>query len=166
MLASKGKSSLSDNFLEQIGGRAVLARVHNLLYNKLFDHPWLGAFFVHTTRKTVEDQQTDFWAGLMGGQKVYGGRSPRDAHVHMFLPAEAFAIRNALLGEALVEARVAPDLREKWLALDANFERALVNKSVDECQGRYRTEKVIVAAKPAPGEKAVPELRSVPWVQR
>jgi len=149
MAAVKGKSQLGDNFFEQIGGYTCLRRVHNLLYTKLFTHPWLKGFFTHTKREVVESQQTDFWASLMGGPTMYGGRSPRDAHVHMFMPAEVFAIRHKLLGEALVEAGVAPHLREKWLLLDAGFERAIVNKSPDECHGRYRGESVIIVPKPA-----------------
>jgi len=144
----KGKALLGDSFFEQIGGHSCLRRVHSLLYRKLFAHPWLKGFFVNTKRDVVESQQTDFWASLMGGPSVYGGRYPRDAHVHMFLPAEVFAIRHKLLGEALVEAGVAPHLREKWLALDARFERAIVNKSPDECHGRYRTEAVLIVPRP------------------
>ena len=144
----KGKALLGDSFFEQIGGHSCLRRVHALLYGKLFAHPWLKGFFVNTKRDVVESQQTDFWASLMGGPSVYGGRYPRDAHVHMFLPAEVFAIRHKLLGEALVEAGVARHLREKWLALDANFERAIVNKSPDECHGRYRTEAVLIVPRP------------------
>jgi len=149
MAAVKGKSLLGDNFFGQVGGYTCLRRVHNLLYTKLFTHPWLKGFFAHTKREVVESQQTDFWASLMGGPTMYGGRSPRDAHVHMFMPAEVFAIRHELLGEALVEAGVAPHLREKWLLLDAGFERAIVNKSPDECHGRYRGESVIIVPKPA-----------------
>ncbi|MHA1568720.1 MAG: globin domain-containing protein, partial [Alphaproteobacteria bacterium] len=89
---AKGKTLLGDNFFEQIGGYPRLRRVHNLLYTKLFAHPWLKGFFAHTERSLVESQQTDFWASLMGGPEIYGGRSPRDAHVHMFMPAEVFAI--------------------------------------------------------------------------
>lgn len=151
-LADKGKSMLSDNFFDEIGGYPCLRRVHTLLYTKLFNHPWLKGFFAHTKREVVESQQTDFWASLMGGPKIYGGRSPRDAHVHMFLPGEVFAVRHELLAETLVEAGVAPLLREKWLALDAQFERAIVNKSLDECHGRYRTEAVIIVPRPADGQ--------------
>jgi truncated hemoglobin YjbI len=149
MTTAKGRSLLGDNFFEQIGGYPCLRRVHNILYTKLFCHPWLKGFFAHTKRDVVESQQNDFWASLMGGPAVYGGRSPRDAHVHMFLPAEVFAIRHELLGEALVEAGVAPPLREKWLTLDAGFERAIVNQSPDECHGRYRQEAVIIVPRPA-----------------
>ncbi|MHA1566222.1 MAG: group I truncated hemoglobin [Alphaproteobacteria bacterium] len=148
MSVAKGKALLSDNFFEEIGGYSCLRRVHNILYTKLFTHPWLKGFFLQTKREIVESQQTDFWASLMGGPSIYGGRSPRDAHVHMFRPAEVFAIRHKLLGDALVEAGVAADLREKWLAMDANFERAIVNQSPDECHGRYRTESVIIVPRP------------------
>ncbi len=148
-LVCKEKSLLKDNFFEQIGGYPCLQRVHNLLYRKLFIHPWLKGYFVHTKRTVVESQQTDFWASLMGGPKIYGGRRPRDAHVHMFISSEVFDIRHALLVEALVEAQVAPKLRKKWLTLDAQFERAIVNKSPDECHGRYRGEAVIIVPRPA-----------------
>ena len=147
--AIKGKTALGDNFFEQVGGYLCLRRVHEILYTKMFVHPWLKGFFAHTKRSHVESQQTDFWAGLMGGPEIYGGRRPRDAHVHMFMPAEVFAIRHGLLGDALTEAGVASDLREKWLVLDAGFERALVNKSPDECHGRYRQEAVIIVPRPA-----------------
>jgi len=149
MTAAKGKSLLGDNFFEEVGGRACLARVHNILYTKLFVHPWLKGFFQHTKRDVVESQQTDFWTGLMGGPTIYGGRSPRDAHVHMFMPAEVFDIRHELLEESLTEAGVPAHLRERWLKLDAGFRRAIVNKSPDECHGRYRQEKVIIVPKPA-----------------
>lgn len=149
MTAVKGKSLLSDNFFDQIGGYPCLRRVHNILYTKLFAHPWLKGFFVNTKREIVESQQNDFWASLMGGPSVYGGRSPRDAHVHMFLPAEVFTIRHELLGQALTEAGVPRHLRETWLELDTKFERAIVNKSPDECHGRYRNEEVIIVPRPA-----------------
>ena len=145
---AKGKSQLGDNFFEQIGGFACLERVHNLLYEKLYAHPWLEGFFVRSKLEIVKSQQNDFWAALMGGPSRYGGRSPRDAHVHMFLPAEVFTIRHELLGEALVEADVPEDLREIWLDMDSNFEKAVVNKSPDECHGRYKNEEVIIVPRP------------------
>lgn len=148
LVQAKGKSQLGANFFDEIGGFPCLTRVHGILYGKLFADPWLKGFFVRSEREIVESQQNRFWAGLMDGPKRYGGRSPRDAHVHMFLPAEAFARRHELLGEALREAGVPAHLREKWLALDAGFERAIVNKSADECHGRYRLEEVIIVPRP------------------
>jgi hemoglobin len=125
MSQAKGKSRLGDNFFDEIGGYPCLKRVHELLYDKLCAHPWLSGFFVKSKLEIVKSQQTDFWAGLMGGPSRFVGRTPRDAHVHMFLPAEVFAIRHALLGEAIREAGVP-----------------------DECHGRYRNEEIILVPRP------------------
>ena len=145
---AKGKALLGDSFFDEIGGYPCLKRVHELLYDKLYAHPWLKGFFIGSKHEIVKSQQTDFWARLMGGPSRFGGRTPRDAHVHMFLPAEVFAIRHALLEDAIREAGVPADLREKWLAMDSNFEKAIVNKSPDECHGRYRSEEVIIVPRP------------------
>lgn len=145
----KGKSGLGEGFFDDIGGLPTLRRVHRQLYDKLFVHPWLGQFFVQSKRELVENQQTDFWAGLMGGPKLYGGRSPRSAHSHLFLPAEVFRVRHQILEETLIEAGIPEGHREKWLAMDSSFERAIVKTSPDECRGRYPWEDVIVAEKPA-----------------
>lgn len=152
MTDTKGKSALGSNFFDEIGGYACLSRVHNILYNKLFVHPWLKGYFAHTKREIIESQQNDFWAGLMGAPKVYGGRSPAHAHVHMFIPAQAFAVRHAVLGEALIEAGVPEELQAKWLSLDSGFERAIVNQSPQECHGRYASDPIIIV--PQPGKKA------------
>lgn len=151
--ATKGKSRIGGCFLDEIGGRDTVARVHDLLYNKLFAHPWLKGYFIRSDRKIVQSQQDDFWVGLFGGPKIYGGRSPRDAHVHMFIPADAYAIRHQILREAIDEAGVSPMFRDQWLALDAGFERAIVKTSPSQCHGRFVTESVIVPERP-PGFEA------------
>ena len=115
------------------------------------DSDEIGPYFDNIDMRQQIDHQTKFIASLMGGPTMYGGRSPRDAHVHMFLPAEVFEIRHGLLVESLEEAGVPPRLREKWLALDAKFKNAIVNKSPDECHGRYRGESVIIVPRPAEG---------------
>ena len=33
----------------------------------------------------IEKKQTDFMSGVFGGPSVYAGKSPRDAHVHIFI---------------------------------------------------------------------------------
>lgn len=151
----KGRSLIGASFLEEIGGRPTVERVHDLLYSKLFAHPWLKGYFLHSTRSIVQSQQDDFWTGLFGGPKIYGGRSPRDAHIHMYIPADAYAIRHELLGEAIDEAGVAPLFRDQWLALDDGFANAIVSKSRADVKGRFKTDPVIIPERP-PGFE-VPE---------
>jgi truncated hemoglobin YjbI len=139
----------SEDYFNELGGRACFERVHKILYDKLLSHPWLKGFFVGKTRAHLEGQQTDFMSGLLGGPRIYGGRSPRDGHCHLFVTKEIFQIRHRLLEESLIEANVPEHLREPWLKLDTGFEAALVKQSPDECKGRYRTEPVIVVPKPS-----------------
>ena len=145
----KGRSLIGASFLEEIGGRRTVERVHDLLYSKLFRHPWLSEYFVNSTRSILQSQQDDFWTSLMGGPKIYGGRSPRDAHEHMFIPADAYAIRHKMLGEAIEEAGVPALFRDQWMALDDGFERAVVKTSADQVRPRFKTDTVIIPPRPS-----------------
>lgn len=133
---------------DRLGGRACLERVHARLYDKLFGHPVLGAFFAGKNRAHQESQQTDFMAARFGGPRLYGGRFPGGAHQHMFITAAHFALRQSLLAEALDECKVPPDLRDRWLAIDAEFGKQIVKASIAECKPRYKTEAFLVAPDP------------------
>ncbi len=139
---------MGDEYFNKLGDRACFERVHKIFYGKPLSHPWLKDFFVGNNRDHLESQQTDFMSGSLGGSRIFGGRTPRDAHCHLFVTKEIFQIRHQLFGEYMAEAGVPLPLRERWLKLDAGFENALVKETVDECKGRYRTEPVIVVPKP------------------
>lgn len=136
-------------FLDDIGGKERVAEVHTILYDKLLSHPWLKGFFTGFERWHLEDQQTDFMADLFGGTPCYQGRHPMYGHQHIFITEEVFMIRHALLGEALAAAKVSEDHKEHWLNLDLGMKAAIVKGSVDECEGRYKMEKVLVVLKPS-----------------
>lgn len=136
-------------FYDEIGGVACIERVHKILYDKLLSHPWLKGFFVGFERWHLEIQQTDFMADLFGREpKYYAGRAPMYGHQHIFITEEIFMIRHNLLAESITAAKVPDDLKERWLRYDLGMKPALVKSSVDECEGRYRTEEVIVVPKP------------------
>ena len=141
---------MAAEFFDEIGGKACIARVHKIFYDKLLSHPWLKDFFVGVKRSHLEDQQTDFMADLFGNSpKCYEGRFPMNAHQHLFITEEVFMIRHDLLAESLSEAGISDDHKARWLSYDMGMKGALVKNSADECEGRYRTEKVIVVPKPA-----------------
>ncbi len=136
-------------FFEEIGGMACLERVHKILYGKLLSHPWLKEFFAGFDRWHLEVQQNEFMADLFGrSPKNYAGRAPMYGHQHMFITEEIFMIRHNLLAESITEAKVPEDQKERWLQFDMGMKPALVKNSADECEGRYRSEKVIVVPKP------------------
>ncbi len=131
---------------DRLGGRECLARVHKRLYDKLFAHPVLGAFFVGIEQHYQENQQSDFMTGEFGGPTDrYRGRLPDGAHPHLFITDEQFELRQNILAETLDECGVAPELRDRWLAIDRSFKSHLVKKTVDECAKRYGTDQIIVA---------------------
>ena len=136
-------------FIDEIGGKDCIKQVHKNLYDKLLTHPWLKGFFVGIERWVLEDQQTDFMFDLFGGDpKVFCGRLPMRGHQHLFITEEVFMIRHELLAEAITEAKVPDDLKQRWLTYDMGMKAAVVKETVDDCEGRYRTEKVIVVPKP------------------
>ena len=139
---------MAATLFDELGGMAGIAQVHTIFYDKLLSHPWLKDFFVGVPRSHLEGQQTEFMAGLFGGPKIYGGRPPQSAHVHMYITEEVFFPRHILLEEALDEANVRADLKDQWLDHDMGMKRALVKNSLAECEGRYKNEPVIVVEKP------------------
>jgi hemoglobin len=136
-----GPASLYD----QLGGEACLARVHRRLYDKIFNHPALKAFFDGKDRDHQETQQTDFMASKFGGPNLYRGRLPDGAHQHMYITDAHFELRHALLAETLDECGVAPDLRDRWLAIDHSFKSIIVKNSLSDCTKRYNTDTIIIA---------------------
>ena len=127
---------------------SCLEQVHEIFYDKLLNHPWLKGFFEGVPRSHLEAQQSEFMSGVFGGPKIYGGRAPKAAHVHMFIAEEVFLTRHELLEQSLTEAGIRPDLKERWLTCDMNMKKLLVKNSVSECEGRYKTEAIIVVEKP------------------
>ena len=132
---------------EQLGGHPTIERVHAFFYDKVYAHPWLRLFFADIDRKTIEAQQTDFMAQAMGGPARYCGKFPIPAHKHMFITAELFETRHVLLEESLREAGVPEALAAQWLKMDAAFKARLVKQSPSECQGRFKTDPIIVIPK-------------------
>ena len=139
---------MAENLFHELGGMPAVQKVHRIFYDKLLSHPWLKEFFKGVPRPHLESQQSEFMSGLFGGPQIYGGRPPLTAHVHMFITEEIFLIRHELLAQSLTEAKVRPDLRERWLKHDMGMKRALVKNSVAECEGRYKSEPIIVVEKP------------------
>ncbi len=136
-------------FIHEIGGLPTLECVHGILYDKLLNHPWLKGFFVGMERWHLEEQQTDFMADLFGIEpKRYSGRLPMNAHQHLFITEEVFMIRHELLAEALSQAGISEEHKQRWLRFDLGMMGAIVKETIDECEGRYKTEKILTVPKP------------------
>lgn len=140
---------MADAFLDKIGGRPCIERVHKILYDKLLSHRWLKDFFVGMERWHLEEQQTEFMSDLFGGRpKIYQGRLPMRAHQHLFITEEVFMIRHKLLEDSLNQAKVPKDIIEQWLIYDMGMKAAIVKDTVEDCEGRFASEEVLVVPKP------------------
>jgi hemoglobin len=120
------------SLFESVGGLPALQKVHRIFYDKVYAHPWLGRFFAGHSQSAIEDRQTNFMAGKMGGDVVYRGKDIKVAHETMYITEELFEIRRALLDESIREAGIADDARERWLKIDSAFMKSVVKDSLEK----------------------------------
>jgi len=139
---------------DRIGGRSTLENVHQRFYDKIYAHAWIGQFFQGIDQKHIESQQTDFIAMLFGGPKSYSGRMPVDAHEHIMIDDEIFALRTELLLESLTESGIGPAEIEDWLRIDGAFKKVLIKKSISECKKRYFSDTILDVPNPSKNKQA------------
>ncbi len=132
----------------QIGGRAVLQKVHKIFYDKVYAHPWLILYFKDIKQEDIERQSTDFMTSNMGGGKIYSGQLPVNAHKHLFIPKELFEIRHGLLQDSIREGGLSQDMMERWLRIDRAFEKSTVKLDPSQCQKRFFTDEILNFPKP------------------
>jgi len=141
------------DLFEKVGGREGILKIAKKFYDKVYVHPWLKLYFQAIPQEHIENQQTDFMSGSLGGPKVYMGRFPVPAHEHMYITEELFELRNRLLLESLQETRTAPEVIEAWLKIDHAFKKRLIKTSLSECKKRYFTDEILDFKNPAMATK-------------
>ena len=139
---------------DRVGGRVTLEAVHKRFYDKIYAHNWIGQFFKGIDQKHIESQQTDFIAMLFGGPKAYSGRMPIDAHEHIMIDDELFALRTELLVQSLKESGIGPVETEDWLRIDGAFKKVLIKKSLSECKKRYFSDAILDFSNPSKNSRA------------
>lgn len=141
--------AIDKTLFDRIGGMDTLKKVHKIFYDKLFAHRWLRQFFVEHPQEIFENQQTTFMSGLMGGPKVYAGKTPKMAHQHILITDEMFELRSEILSQSIKEAGLSDDLREEWLEADRTLKQAIVKTSVSECRKMFDTQPIYDIPKPS-----------------
>jgi hemoglobin len=120
-----------------------IAKVNKAFYDRVYKDPWLGQVFESVSQEHIESQQTDFMLGALGGPKRYSGRTPADAHPHIFVNEEMWQQRERFLKEAFVETNFPEELRAKWIKIDEAFKAAIIKKDYADCKKRYTTDEII-----------------------
>lgn len=134
---------------EDIGGDAVIYRVHQRLYDALFDEPWLEKFFYGKSKAALIDKQSKFMIAAFNGPNDYTGDTPAFVHMHMFITEEMLDVRNTLLRNAILAEGLSASIADRWLKVDQSFWSAIVKKSVDECVLKCVGQLPVVAIKPS-----------------
>lgn len=121
----------------------LVQAINKKFYDLIYADPWLKTMFEVVAQEVIEVQQTDFMVGALGGPIRYCGRSPKDAHPHLYVTEEIWQRREAHLISAFEALNVDPNFSERWLKIDKAFKKAIVKNSVDECTKRFFTDEII-----------------------
>lgn len=138
---------------EKIGGRDTLIRISKRFYDKIYKHPWLSLYFKNTKQSIIEAQQVDFMTGALGGPKIYGGRTPVDAHTHLNITNELYELRKQLLTDTLKEENAPSELIDRWFKIEDAFKNHIIKKDISECTKRWVSDEILDFSKQDPIRK-------------
>jgi len=126
----------------------LIFKINQAFYDKIYKDAWLGEVFAIIEQKIIESQQTDFIVGAMGGPMKYCGRNPKDAHPHMVITEQMWALRETYLREAFKETNCPPEISERWLKIDESFKSHIIQPDSEKCKKRYATDQIINVPNP------------------
>jgi len=133
---------------EAMGGVKMLEMISKLLYDKIYEDPWLKLYFAEIPQEHIERQQVAFMQAALGGPNLYCGQTPPQAHKHMNITDELYAARQIHLDLAFKGSGASPTLVEKWQRIDDAFFNRIVKNSPEECEKRYKTDKILDFPRP------------------
>lgn len=97
------------------------------LYERMFDDPLVGFFFVGKDRDHIVRAQVPLVRRMLGEAGVpYEGKPIPEAHADLPILPGHFDRRHHLLGEVLRERGVPEDVRDRWLEIDRGFRDAVL----------------------------------------
>lgn len=127
----------------------LVKAINKNFYDRVYADPWLKKMFEIVPQEVIESQQSDFMVGALGGPVLYCGRSPKDAHPHLYVTEEIWQRREEHLKAAFEELKVDTAIAERWIKIDEAFKKAIVKTSLDQCEKRFFTDEIISLDKKA-----------------
>jgi len=128
---------------DQMGGIAIIEKISKVFYDYIYEDRWLKLYFADVPQKHIERQQVAFMQAALGGEHLYCGQTPPAAHKHMYITDELYQARQTLLDIAFKESKATPRLIEKWQRIDDAFFNRIVKDTPEDCQKRYKTDKIL-----------------------
>jgi truncated hemoglobin YjbI len=130
--------------------RYWVTRITEEFYELVYADEWLKHVFT-IDQKFITGQQIDFMVGALGGEKKYSGRSPGDAHPHIYIDEEMWERRESLVKAAMQKVGSPEEINQRWLKIDHAFKRLIILKDVSEVQKRFYSDDLIIV--PNPGRR-------------
>ena len=125
-----------------------VTRITEEFYELVYADEWLKHVFT-VDQKVITDQQIAFMIGALGGEKRYTGKSPGDAHPHIYIDEEMWERRESLVQAAMQKVGSPEEINQRWFKIDHAFKRIIINKDVSEVQKRFFSDEVIIVPNPA-----------------
>ncbi len=98
---------MTTSLYEKYGGLPTIIPIVDSFYRRLLANDTLRPFFQGVNMQKLADHQVNFIAMAMGApSSIYTGRSLKEAHAHLSVTKEAFALVAKALEESLREAGV------------------------------------------------------------
>jgi len=135
--------------LSDAGGREGVSKVHQRLYDVLFEDAWLGQFFYGKSKAALVNKQTNFMVAAFGGENLYTGDTPAFMHMHMFITEEMISLRQKILCQAILDDGYSSSVAERWLKVDDSFTQSIVKTNISECVMKCLGQMPVCAKKPS-----------------
>ncbi len=117
-------------------------------YELVYDDPWLKKVFRNSAKELITAQQVDFIVQALGGPKLYTGRSPSDAHPHIYINEEMWELRENYLKQAMKKCNTPTNIQDKWLKIDNAFKKVILKDSPNELKPMFKTQELIIEPGP------------------
>lgn len=111
---------------EALEGGALVRRILEDFYGRVYEDRFLGHFFHGVTKERAIAKQHSFLMEIFTGERCYFGDRPRNAHHWMVISDTLFDYREALMENCLRRAGLAEQHVQAWLAAEMVFRKQIV----------------------------------------
>lgn len=101
--------------IRRIGGLVVLRDIIDDFVQRVVKDPMIGFMFRNVDPLALSQHEFEFTARFLGAPIEYSGRPIREAHAKHKIMGGQFDRRRKILHDVLMDHRVPPDVRARWL---------------------------------------------------
>ncbi len=107
-------------------GETFIREAITEFYRRAFADPIIGHLFINHDRDHITKQQIAFSISMLGGPKMYTGKSLRDAHKDLPLKLTHFRRRQVLMREVVDDLKLPETLATQWLAREEQLRPLII----------------------------------------